>query len=83
MLSRQQPSTPAPSYLPMLPSGILSHKSREADESVFGPQLSGPSVNLVVWDSICATERHHSYRQEIEFDLSAHCGKLGGTSVCR
>ena len=81
-LPKQHPDIPAPSYLPVLPNETLSHKRREADESVFGPQLFGPSLNLVFWDSVCATESHQSYRQEKGFALSSHCGKLGGTRAC-
>lgn len=46
LLPRQHPDTPAPLYLPILPSETLSQKKREADESVFGPQLFGSSLSF-------------------------------------
>lgn len=82
LLPRQHPDTPAPSYLPILPSETLSQKKREADESVFGPQLFGSSLHLVIWDNTRATESHQSYGWEKGFALLAHCSKLGGMCAC-
>lgn len=76
-------STPILLCLPICPcSQVRPCPTREADEFVFGPQLFGPSLNLVIRDNTPATESYQSYRWKKGFALSAHCGKLGGTRAC-
>lgn len=80
LFCKQHPDTPAPSYLPMLPSETLFHK--RSWWVCLQSLAPWPIPKSCLWDNICATESHQNYRWEKRFALSAHRGMLGGTGVC-